>query len=136
MFLSADCKTVFGLTSVCFPPLTMSNNRVKYEKARRRLAAVTFLSNISLDGTFRDTELCKIANKMNDKTDCGAKAVDVSYPNDKHSAMRKSALNRSKLPHSSPVHRVGTDNNSLSSDSDYNTTITPIKIFNQSLRDR
>lgn len=114
----------------------MSNNRVKYEKARRRLAAVTFLSNISLDGTFRDTELCKIANKKNDKTDCGTRVVDISYPNDKHSALRKSALSRGKLPHSSPTHRVGADNNSLSSDSDYNTTITPVKIFNQSFRDR
>ncbi|XP_026328026.1 CDK5 and ABL1 enzyme substrate 2 isoform X2 [Hyposmocoma kahamanoa] len=114
----------------------MSNNRVKYEKARRRLAAVTFLSNISLDGTFRDTELCKIANKKNDKTDCGTRVVDISYPNDKHSALRKSALSRGKLPHSSPIHRVGADNNSLSSDSDYNTTITPVKIFNQSFRDR
>lgn len=114
----------------------MSNNRVKYEKARRRLAAVTFLSNISLDGTFRDTELCKTGNKNNDKVDCGTKVVDINYLNDKHSAVKKSALSRSKLPHSSPIHRVGADNNSLSSDSDYNTTITPVKIFNHSSRDR
>lgn len=114
----------------------MSNNRVKYEKARRRLAAVTFLSNISLDGTFRDTELGTIANKKGDTTDCGTKLVDINYPNNKHSAVRKSAISRSKLPHSSPVHRVGADNNSLSSDSDYNTTITPAKIFNQSFRNR
>lgn len=114
----------------------MSNNRVKYEKARRRLAAVTFLSNISLDGTFRDTELCKIANKKNDKTNCGTKVIDINHHIAKHSAVKKSALSRSKLPHSSPVHRVGADNNSLSSDSDYNTTVTPVKIFHQSFRDR
>lgn len=114
----------------------MSNNRAKYEKARRRLAAVTFLSNISLDGSFKDTELCQIANKKNDKTDCGTKVVDINYPNNKHSAVKKSALSRSRLPHSSPIHRVGADNNSLSSDSDFNTTITPVKIFNQSSRDR
>ncbi|KAJ2953704.1 hypothetical protein O0L34_g1323 [Tuta absoluta] len=103
----------------------MASNRNKYEKARRRLAAVTFLSNISLDGSFKDTELRQISNKSKkDKTDSGAKAGDDHATN--HEGVKSSHRSRSKLTQCSPVHRVtGTDNHSISSE-EYNV-ITPIK---------
>ncbi|XP_028162838.1 CDK5 and ABL1 enzyme substrate 2 isoform X4 [Ostrinia furnacalis] len=102
----------------------MTSNRSKYEKARRRLAAVTFLSNISLDGTFKDTELAQIAEKSLkiDKTDA---VRDVH--NEKEVTLRNGVRPRSKGPQASPVHRLGADNHSLSSDSELTATVTPVK---------
>lgn len=112
----------------------MSSNRSKYEKARRRLAAVTFLTNISLDGTFKDTELAQIAVKSLkcDRTDAARE-----IPTDKEVSSRNSVRTRTVAPQVSPVHRSGADNQSLSSDSELTTNITPIKSsVNQSFRER
>lgn len=104
----------------------MSNRSIKYDKARRRLAAVTFLSNISLDGKFRDTGLVQIVdNPANgDITDTGSKPIEIQKDKD---IQRNSVRNKKKLPHSSPVNRTVVDNHSLSSESEYTFTVTPVK---------
>lgn len=117
----------------------MSYNRNKYEKARRRLAAVTFLSNISLDGSFKDTELCQIIDKKStksEKCDCETKAKDIQNNNHKD-ILRNSIRNRSKLPQTtSPIQKSGGDNLSLSSDSEQ-VAITPVKgTSNSNIRER
>ncbi|XP_023945353.2 CDK5 and ABL1 enzyme substrate 2 isoform X2 [Bicyclus anynana] len=111
----------------------MSYNRNKYEKARRRLAAVTFLSNISLDGSFMDTEMCKIADKKSSKGDkCNSKD---NQSNNFKDATRGSVWNKAK-PHTSPVQRFSGDNQSISSDSEQ-TAVTPVKGgLNNSYRER
>ncbi|XP_026757051.1 CDK5 and ABL1 enzyme substrate 2 isoform X2 [Galleria mellonella] len=113
----------------------MSNNRNKYEKARRRLAAVTFLSNISLDGSFKDPEITKVIDKSsnNDKPDSPYKPVDTYT--DKDVSLRDGIRNKNKVPQSSPI-RFGADNHSVSSDSEH-ATITPVKgVVTQSFRER
>ncbi|CAK1550006.1 unnamed protein product [Leptosia nina] len=104
----------------------MSHNRTKYEKARRRLAAVTFLSNISLDGSFKDTELYQILDRTSklDKCDGGNKLTNIPTHNEKDAIRSK---NRNvKLTQSSPAHKNNSDNYSVSSDSEF-IHVTPIK---------
>lgn len=113
----------------------MANNRNKYEKARRRLSAVTFLSNISLDGKMRDPELVHVIEKTpkKDKIESASKAIDIV----KDTALRNSVRHKNKGSNSSPVHRLGADNHSVSSDSEHTNTITPVKGVNTSfIRER
>lgn len=112
----------------------MSSNRNKYEKARRRLAAVTFLSNISLDGSCKDTELCKIVDKKSSNADKCDSAKDTQNVNHKD-ASRNNVWTKVK-PQTSPVQRFSGDNNSISSDSEQ-ATVTPVRGgFNNSYRER
>ncbi|XP_068620984.1 CDK5 and ABL1 enzyme substrate 2 isoform X2 [Battus philenor] len=117
--------------------MIMSTNQNKYEKARRRLAAVTFLSNISLDGTFKDTELCQILEKTSkvDKCDTGLKNGDVCHNLERDIVLQNCVRGRNKVNPTSQVNRMGGDNHSISSDSEHGP-ITPIKTRGHSFRER
>lgn len=120
---AADCVINQYCNKLFIYMVIMSYNRNKYEKARRRLAAVTFLSNISLDGSFKDTELCQIIDKKSksEKCDSDTKAKDIQNNNHKD-IFRNSIRYRT----TSPIHKSGGDNHSLSSDSEH-AAITPVK---------
>lgn len=112
----------------------MSTNRLRYEKARRRLAAVTFLSNISLDGNFKDPQVAQVVDKpkSDNLTDIATKSVGINK--DKGVIQQNSIKGRSKAAQASPAHRVASDNHSISSDSEH--TVTPVKLVNTGIRER
>ncbi|XP_017786272.1 PREDICTED: CDK5 and ABL1 enzyme substrate 2 isoform X2 [Nicrophorus vespilloides] len=106
-------------------------NSLKRNRSRRRIAAITFLSNISLDGSYRDTRLsllprngaitkndplslCKVEDTLLEESD----EPDDCFSDAEH-------LNRNRQ-----LHKTGKiDTHSLSSDSE--SILTPIKNFEE-----
>ncbi|KAK9681291.1 hypothetical protein QE152_g38420 [Popillia japonica] len=103
-------------------------NSLKRDNSRRRIAAVTFLSNISLDGSYRDTRLSLLPRNgaiiKNDRNYSKTDNILREESDDEFSDSEPVRIpNPKKRFHKAKPHYV--DVNSLSSDSE--SIITPVK---------
>ncbi|KRT80789.1 hypothetical protein AMK59_5462 [Oryctes borbonicus] len=103
-------------------------NSLKRDNSRRRIAAITFLSNISLDGSYRDTRLSLLPrNGAISKNDCNFSKKDDVLREESDDEFSDSEPIRIANP-KKRFHKVkpySVDVHSLSSDSE--SVITPIK---------
>ncbi|GJQ70431.1 hypothetical protein Trydic_g22854 [Trypoxylus dichotomus] len=103
-------------------------NSLKRDNSRRRIAAITFLSNISLDGSYRDTRLSLLPRNgailKNDSNYCKNSDILREESDDEFSDSEPIRIaNPKKRFHKTKPYSV--DVHSLSSDSE--SIITPIK---------
>lgn len=103
-------------------------NSLKRDNSRRRIAAITFLSNISLDGSYKDTRLSLLprsgAITKRDPSYCKTDSILREESDDEFSvsdpvriATRKKRFHNAK-PHCVDVHSLSSDSESI---------VTPIK---------
>lgn len=101
-------------------------NTLKRNRSRRRIAAITFLSNISLDGSYRDTRLSLLPrNGAITKTTLFENDDDDIFDDEAEDCLGNADKIQPKTKRYQKKKQANLDVNSLSSDSE--SVLTPIK---------
>lgn len=102
---------------------------LKRSRSRRRIAAVTFLSNISLDGSYKDTRLALLPRNgaiTKPPFPCDDYIIEESDGNDECFSETENIPQKNKATVRKKTHNNSNDDESANSDSD--SVITPLKV--------
>jgi len=141
--LVSKCDPIRGIKFL-FSEMAAS---LKRNRSRRRIAALTFLSNISLDGSYKDTKLAFFArsgtfgketegNRLDEEgnEECVSEGGPESWKRkDSDGLITAESIRITKKGQRSPQeHGKSPDHQSNSSDSNPSeTTLTPLKVLDQ-----